>query len=72
MDDGGGSRVIGLVEFSPVGRSFIFSVSLIKAVQIFVQIFPGIIDKIDFDKNRLGYILGDFFHKQIRSPWSEE
>jgi hypothetical protein len=31
--------------------------------------FPPLRQCIKFDKNNLGYILGDFFHKLIWSPW---
>jgi hypothetical protein len=48
------------------GNAFIIS----EIAHIFGLLFPQLRLYINFDKNVLGYILGNLFHKLIRSPCS--
>jgi hypothetical protein len=58
--------------FPPFGRLFYLSsfLKIIEEVQNFRWIFFHILGfSYYFDKKYLGYILGDFVHKNIWSPW---
>jgi hypothetical protein len=64
-------RVNRLAKFSPFGL-FLFTVDRFKKVtevaQIIGVLFPQLKLCTDISRNRLGYVLGDFFYKLIWSP----
>jgi hypothetical protein len=57
--------------FCPMGDSFLWVLFLkiAEAAHIFGYIFSMVMVMQYFDKNALGYILGNIFHKLIWSPW---
>jgi hypothetical protein len=65
------SRVTRLGELSPVGPLFT-SDSFLKnrevSIILLADFFYGQSYEFILPKNRLGYVLGDFFHEPIGSP----